>query len=108
MSQPALDKYIDKINPEKTIVIADSTLVKQIPDNVQHVYPVEATRVAEEELGRQLFANIVMLGALSAISDLVPLSALEKSLNGNVPPKTIDKNRSALKKGYEIGARLKQ
>jgi Pyruvate/2-oxoacid:ferredoxin oxidoreductase gamma subunit len=47
-----------------------------------------------------------MLGALSAITGVVTLSSLENTLEGNVPAKTLDKNRSALKKGYEIGTKL--
>ena len=65
-------------------------------------FPVEATRIAEDELGRVLFANIVMLGALAAVTRFVSLQALENSLEGNVPPKTIEQNRAALKKGYQF------
>jgi 2-oxoglutarate ferredoxin oxidoreductase subunit gamma len=106
MSQPALDKYIEKVDPDKTHVIADTTLIGNIPPKLKKVFPVEATRIAEEELGHSLFANIVMLGALSAITGVVSLSALDKTLDGNVPAKTLDKNRSALKKGHEVGAQL--
>jgi 2-oxoglutarate ferredoxin oxidoreductase subunit gamma len=108
MSQPALDKYRDHIDLQKTIVIADTTLIKDIPLDVQKVYAVEATRIAEEKLGRALFANIVMLGALSAVSGLVTLDALRKSLVGNVPPKTLDRNQTALKTGYDVGIALVQ
>jgi hypothetical protein len=38
---------------------------------------------------------------------VVTLSALENTLDGNVPAKTLDKNRSALKKGYAVGTQLK-
>ena len=106
MSQPALDKYSDHIDPQKTIVIADTTLINDIPPDLQKVCAVEATRIAEEKLGRALFANIIMLGALSAISGLVSLDALSKSLVGNVPPKTLDQNQTALQTGYDVGVGL--
>jgi 2-oxoglutarate ferredoxin oxidoreductase subunit gamma len=86
MSQPALDKYVEKVDPEKTIIIADTTLIGNVPRQLKKVFAVEATRIAEEELGHSLFANI--------------------ALDGNVPAKTLDKNRSALKRGYEIGSKL--
>ena len=108
MSQPALDKYRDHIDLQKTIVIADTTLIKEIPPDMQKVYAVEATRFAEEKLGRALFANIIMLGALSAVSGLVTLDALRKCLVGNVPPKTLDQNQTALKTGYDVGSGLVQ
>jgi 2-oxoglutarate ferredoxin oxidoreductase subunit gamma len=107
MSQPALDKYIEKVDPDKTCVIADTTLIDKIPPQLKKVFPVEATRIAEEKLGHSLFANIVMLGALAAITGVVTLSALENTLDGNVPDKTLDKNRTALNKGYEVGLDLK-
>jgi len=108
MSQPAMDKYAGKIDRTGTVVIADSTLVKNIPDEFKHVYRVAATKTAEEELGKALFANIVMLGALSGLTRLVDLSSLEKSLEGNVPPKTTAINKKALALGYAIAESLKQ
>ncbi len=108
MSQTAMDKYASKIDPASTVVIADSTLVQNIPDHFKHVYQVAATKTAEEQLGRALFANILMLGALSALTGLVNLSSLEKSLEGNVPPKTIVNNKEALALGYAISESLKQ
>ena len=107
MSQPALDRYVNDINAEETIIIADATLVRNIPKNLKKVYLVEATHIAEEELGKSLFANMIMLGALSSITGVVSIEALEKSLEPNVPPETMDKNLSALKKGSEIGFDLK-
>jgi 2-oxoglutarate ferredoxin oxidoreductase subunit gamma len=106
MSQPALDKYISTADPEKTVVIADTTLVESRPPSVKRFYPVNATAVAEEEFGRSLFANIVMLGAMSAITGAVALVSLEQALEGNVPENTLDKNRAALKRGFEIGKSL--
>jgi len=103
MSQPALDKYVERMDPEKTYVIVDATLIDNIPENLKRVYRVEATKIAEEEFGRALFANIIMLGALSAITGLIDLTSLEKSLEGNVPGKTLETNRRALARGYEIG-----
>jgi len=108
MSQPALDKYVDRADPEKTRIIADSTLIDRVPEGLKHVYPLEATRIAEEEFGRALFANIIMLGALAAVTGTIKLASLEKSLEGNVPEKTLETNRAALARGYAIGRELKE
>jgi len=103
MSQPALDKYVDQVDPEKTYIIADATLIARIPEKLKRVYRIAATRIAEEEFGRALFANIIMLGAFSAITGTIELASLEKTLEGNVPPKTLETNRRALARGYELG-----
>jgi 2-oxoglutarate ferredoxin oxidoreductase subunit gamma len=107
MSQPAMDKYAPAIDPLNTLVIADATLVRRIPQRIKRRFAVMATQVAEREFGQALFANIVMLGALSALTGLAPPESLVKALQGNVPLKTLDQNRSALMKGYGIGLELK-
>jgi len=108
MSQPALDKYMGSIDPEKTVVIADTTLIKQPPEHIKHFFPVEATQVAEQEFGQALFANIVMLGALAAITGTTSEESLSHALEGNVPDKTLEKNHTALQRGFEIGKKLKE
>ena len=55
MSQPALDKYLNAIDPKHTVVIADTTLIKQPPEDIEHLFPVQATHVAEQEFGQALF-----------------------------------------------------
>lgn len=100
MSQPALDKYIVDIDRTKTLVIADSTLVTDIPADTANLFLVEATRLAEQELGAALYANIIMLGALAAAGDMVGLTALSEALDGAVPPKTLESNRTALELGF--------
>jgi Pyruvate/2-oxoacid:ferredoxin oxidoreductase gamma subunit len=41
--------------------------------------------MAEEELGRALYANIIMLGALSGVTEVVSFGSLQKAVNENVP-----------------------
>jgi len=108
MSQPALDQYLPEIDPEETVVIADTTLIKKIPPSLSKLYPIEATAIAEREFGSPMYANIILLGVLSALTQVVGIEALERSLEGNVPPQTLEKNRAALRKGYDLGLSLKK
>ncbi len=101
MSQPALDKYRRQVSPETTIVIYDPTLIGKLPLEFKLAVAVPATAIAEQEFGQALFANIIMLGALSGASGLVALDSLEKTLPGNVPPRTLKSNQAALRRGYE-------
>ena len=102
MSQPALDKYGECVSPDRTVVVYDPTLVVSVPRDFLHTVAVPATRIAEEEFGRSLFANIIMLGALSGAVATVSLESLMLALDGNVPPATLETNRAALKRGYEL------
>lgn len=101
MSQPALDQYQERVLADSTMIIYDNTLVETIPLNFKHTIGVGATRMAEEEFGRSLFANIIMLGALAGATGIVTLEALSCALEGNVPSKTLEINRKALKRGFE-------
>jgi 2-oxoglutarate ferredoxin oxidoreductase subunit gamma len=108
MSQPALEKYHNRVIPEHTIVIYDKTLVGNIPPNFKLTIGVDATRIAEVEFGRSLFANIIMLGALSSATRMVTLDALSSALDGNVPPKTLETNRKALESGFKAVCAITQ
>ncbi len=102
MSQPALDKYLSKVKFDHTLVIYDNTLIAQIPPEVKHTFGIEATQIAEQEFGRSLFANIILLGVFAGTTDLVTLSSLSCSLEGSVPQNTLEKNQNALKRGFDF------
>jgi len=106
MSAPALTTYGHRIDPQQTRVVADATLIPRPPDGLAHYYPIAATRLAEAELGRALFANIIMLGALAAVTGVVSLEALGNALVGNVPEATLERNRAALSLGHRLGTEL--
>ena len=101
MSQPAFDKYNTLIDPDNTIVLLDNTLIHNYSQSYKNLYCIDATNIAEKDFGRSLFANIIMLGALTAVTNVIDLQDLENALSGNVPDKTLDTNRQALRKGYE-------
>lgn len=65
-------------------------------------YDIPATRMAEK-LGNKMMANIVMLGFLSAISDVVSTKALKDAMLSSVPPHTKEKNDSAFERGRQYG-----
>ncbi|MHB1651312.1 MAG: 2-oxoacid:acceptor oxidoreductase family protein [Desulfitobacteriaceae bacterium] len=101
MSQPALDKYVGDLDGEKSLLIVDSTLVDSIPSHLKSVYKVPATKIAEEELGLRVVANVFMLGALVRISGLVTYDSCQKALTENMPVRTLDENLSAFQAGYQ-------
>jgi 2-oxoglutarate ferredoxin oxidoreductase subunit gamma len=104
MSQPAMDQYQGLAAPDHTVVIYDESMIRRVPDGFRHLAPIPATRCAETEFGRALYANIVMLGAVSGASRLVALDSLAKALDGNVPPDTLATNREALYRGHDLGS----
>lgn len=99
MSQPAMDRYGKELRPD-TLVLVDSTLVQKAPEGVR-VAQVPATAIAEEELGKRMAANMVMLGALARVTQVTTLESLRKAVRDSVPPKFLDLNLRALEAGYE-------
>ena len=101
MNHESLNKHLEALK-ENGILIVDSTYVKEIPETKAKVYKVPATETAQKTFGASLYANMVMLGALAKITNLVSVEALEKAIKESVPPKTVETNINALKKGLQF------
>ena len=105
MSQEGYTKNIGALAPGGLFIWdTDLVEVQDRPPEGQ-AFNVPATRFAEE-LGNKMMANIVMLGFLSAVSDLVSPESLKQAVQKSVPPKTVDKNTSAFDRGSEYGLEI--
>lgn len=100
MTQEALNKYAGDLKPEGILVI-DSTFVKEVPAVFKNVYSVPITKMAKEQLGRDLFANIIALGTVAKLTKVVALEALEQAVLARVPKGTEEVNRKALRLGFD-------
>jgi|YNPNPStandDraft_1061719.scaffolds.fasta_scaffold05935_8 2-oxoglutarate ferredoxin oxidoreductase subunit gamma len=98
MSQEAYNRYGRAIKPGATVII-DPDLVFQ-RDEAQPVTPVRATRIAED-LGNTVVANIVMLGAVAALTGVVSPEALLAATLESVPARFRELNRRALEAGMQ-------
>ena len=56
---------------------------------------------AKNEVGREIVANIVALGAMVALCGVVTKGSAEKAVLARVPEAFIDLNRKAFLLGYE-------
>ena len=63
---------------------------------------------AVEKIGKPIVTNIVALGVLGGLSEIVTQGTLEKAVLGRVPKGTEELNVSALKAGYELIAQIKK
>ncbi len=101
MSQEAGSSFLPTL-AQDGVLLFDPDLVTLAWDGRQHAIP--ATRLAEQ-LGRRIVANMVLLGCLSASTEVVSLAALEEAVRTSVRPQTVDLNLRALRVGFEAGAR---
>jgi 2-oxoglutarate ferredoxin oxidoreductase subunit gamma len=103
MNQRSCDDYYMDLKPNG-ILIVDSTFVTQVP--VSGAYVIPFTRIAREMLKREMVANIVALGAISQLSDIVSKKALEAAVLARVPKGTEKLNKDALQAGMQAAKRL--
>jgi len=103
MNQEACDTYFSDLKTDGLLVV-DSTLVHQIPTN--RVAAIPFTRVARKEIGKEMVANMVALGAVGVLSQIISLENLEKALLARVPKGTEEINRKALHAGIDAAKRI--
>ncbi|MDD1708525.1 MAG: 2-oxoacid:ferredoxin oxidoreductase subunit gamma [Methanoregulaceae archaeon] len=99
MSQEGFEKYGATASGESEMLV-DSTLVHSRPSCRYTEIP--ATREARETLGRDIVANIIMLGALVAATGVVSRESIEKAILDSVPKGTESLNIKAMKRGFEL------
>jgi len=99
MSEEAYKKYKTGLKKDG-ILIMDSSIIKEDPDVDARVYKIPITKLAREEAGKTIVANIVALGAIAAITEAVPRDVLEKAVFNRFP-KAKEINKKALDIGYE-------
>jgi 2-oxoglutarate ferredoxin oxidoreductase subunit gamma len=99
MSQEGFDKYgITALG--KAEMLVDSTLVHSRP-SCRYI-EIPATREARETLGRDIVANIIMLGALVAATGIISRTAIEKAILDSVPKGTEALNIKAMTRGFKL------
>jgi 2-oxoglutarate ferredoxin oxidoreductase subunit gamma len=101
MSQPALSKYVNDLVDGGNLII-DPDMIRTLPQQLNiTIVQVPAAKTADK-LGRRIFENIVMLGALQAKTKIVSEGSLLTAIRENVPSSTIDSNLAAAHEGMKI------
>lgn len=102
LSPPAADKYLPQ-DCSKRMVFHDSTMVDLSKADIDNLFSIPSTQLAENELGNKICANIVMLGAVVGASRIASMESLKKALVNNVRPQHKDLNLKALDLGFALG-----
>lgn len=98
MNQASVNSYFGDLKPTGLLIV-DSTLVSKVP--TAKTVSIPFTKIAREELGTDLVANMVALGALGWLSKRVSIESLEEALLSRVPPGTEELNLKALRAGVQ-------
>ncbi len=105
LNQESCDKYARDLK-EDGLLLVDA-------DAVDHVPPVRTVslpfvRTAREKVGRIMTTNIVCLGALVNLSNVVSKESLKKAVLSRVPRGTEELNLKALQLGYQLAEEVKE
>lgn len=103
MSQAGYDAFIAHTAESGAQVIYDSALVTRRSVEGVRQTGIPATDTAVSELENKQVANIVMLGALAALTGVVGNEALETVARDQVPARFVESNLRALARGFELG-----
>lgn len=106
MSQHAYNEYAEDIKSDGIVIMDPNMIPQEKKLRSVNVFRVPAAKIAEE-LGRRVVANIVMLGAFVAITNLLDEKAVKESVKENIPKGTEELNLTAFEKGYEYGKSIK-
>lgn len=99
MSQEGYEKYGVQAGAG-AVMLLDSTLVFSRP--ACRCIEIPATADARATLGREIVANIIMLGALVEATGILSRNAIEKAVLDSVPKGTESLNVKALQRGFEL------
>lgn len=105
MSQEAYFTYATR-RPRDCLLIIDEDLVDPCEEREgARIFKIPATRLAEQ-LGRKIVANMVMLGFLTGVSQVVSPEAMKQAIATSVPRGTEGLNLRAFETGYEYAQRV--
>jgi 2-oxoglutarate ferredoxin oxidoreductase subunit gamma len=104
LSQEAYNVYGIHIHHGTIIFDEELVAIKAEEHRGAQIYKIFANRLAEE-LGNRVVTNIVMLGFLTAVTNLVSPQAMERAITDTVPKKAKELNQAAFQRGYECGLR---
>lgn len=109
MSKEAYTTYIDSLKEggvffyEEDLVPVDERIKK-----AKNIYKIPATSIAENELGRKIVANIVMVGFFAGLNEIIDPKSLLKSTLSLVPARFKELNEKAFNIGMEYAKKAKK
>lgn len=101
LSQEACNKYLPIVR-KGALVILDSMLVESVPETEAVILRLPIVRTAKNEIGKELVANIVAMGALNEAANLLSWPSLEAAVKDRVPAAFFELNRKALFAGRSL------
>lgn len=101
LTQIAADKYAKTV-VEDGIILVDESVEISNEIKAKKIIKAPILRTAKEVIGKSIVANIVALGAIVSLTDVVSKESIEKAILSRVPRGTEELNKSALYEGFKL------
>ena len=105
LSQEAYSDYVNDLKEGGVLLVDPGMVPNQRKDVKAKIYEVPAARIAEE-LGKKIVANVVTIGAFTALTDMLDVKVVKEAIKRNVPKGMVELNLTAFEKGYGCGKSL--
>lgn len=103
MNQEAVDTNIKDLKESSTLII-DNSVAQNVPEIKARIVKIPATQTAETEFGERLYANMIILGALTRITKIVDKESVIKAFEDTFSKRKLDKNVEAFNRGMQLAA----
>jgi 2-oxoglutarate ferredoxin oxidoreductase subunit gamma len=84
------------------LLIVDTELVQPLAED-KNIHGIPATKIAEE-LGSRMAANVVILGFLVGMTDIVSRESVENAIRSTMKAKIVELNLKAFDAGMQLAA----
>lgn len=103
LAQSAYNKHIGSINKKTGLVLYDTKFVSAKEINGVKQIGIPATETAIKELNNKQVANIILLGAVIEITNLIDKEALKTAIAKGVRERFKELNLKAVEVGFRLG-----
>lgn len=101
LTQQACDQYSPNLKQDGKLIV-DSKLVSTMPNGKFRSFQLPITETAEKSLNNSIVANIVALGAVIALAEILKPEDVESAIASRVPRGTEELNIKAFRTGMEL------
>lgn len=100
LTQTACDKYIENLKDNGILIVDEHVEIKNKNNIIIYKYPI--IRTASEMLGNKMVSNIVALGVIRGITNVVSIDSLREAILERVPRGTEELNERAFEEGLNL------
>jgi 2-oxoglutarate ferredoxin oxidoreductase subunit gamma len=107
MNQRGFDEHSKKLRGSGALLV-DEDLVNTEHSKINwKTYRIPATRLSEQLFKNRIYANMIMLGALTRLGKVVGEEAMKKAVDDNSPKFAKVTNTDALLRGFLIAEKIR-